>query len=203
MKKLVLLTLIFLTFSSYGNGILRENLSGGSLAIWDADTVDSTQLEFFQGYSINKYLDTKYEGVWGWQDVLMVGGGKGRIDYFAFSGSLIPYYKNNSIYTPYFDLTYGYEFASDIFSDYYISNLPDSEWYREWSLGTEVDLNRFNLPVSLDISMGNIKYGDFGGVDFNNLNIYWWLKEKSAIQIGRTSYDTDSTITRFGYISGF
>ena len=65
------------------------------------------------------------------------------------------------------------------------------------------DLNRYNLPVSLDISIGNIKFGDLEGVDFNNLNIYWWLKEKSAIQIGRISYDNDVDITRFGYISGF
>ena len=148
MKKLAMLTLTLLTFSSFGNGILRENLSGGSIGIWDTGTsYDATQLEIFQGYSINQYLDTKFEGIWRWQDVLMEFGDISRMDSFDLSGSLIPYYKNNSIYTPYFDLTYGYRFFSDIFSEYYILNLPDSDWFRAWSLGTEVDLNRYNLPV--------------------------------------------------------
>ena len=204
MKKIVILSFICIAFSSFGNGILRENLSGGSIGIWNTPTsLDATQLEIFQGYSINQYIDTKLEATWRWEDVEMLNGDMSRIDAFDFSGSLIPYYKNNSIYTPYFNLTYGYLLYSDILSEYFISNLPDSEWFREWFLGTEVDLNRYNLPVSLDISIGNIKVGDFEGVDFNNFNIYWWLKEKSALQIGRLSYDTDATITRFGYISGF
>ena len=186
MKFLLIILLAASSFSVHAKGLVGESHTEFQVSHSSIDANDSSIFGVSaSGYSnIQQGIDAGWSASFGRNYDIPAPGVLDVLDVYSIAGLVRPYFKTDSLITPYVNLAGGLNIVSDYFSEYYY-NTAGTYLAISGGVGAEVDFDRVVLDISYDIA--KVLDDLFSRVNSLSLSAYLWNNDASAIGFGYTS----------------